>query len=414
MHYEIKSPTNEGTFKALGRDSKSLDGLNPSAAFMDEIHAWTDMNMYDVIRDGMISRSNPLILLTSTAGVVRNNVWDNFYIEGRDQINDYAKGEELNDRVLYLFYELDDKTEWEDETKWQKANPALDVLIESDDLKSKVEDAQRYPIKINNLVMKHFNIPETGSQAWLNLDEILNDTKLNWLSDTKEFEVVDYIRSLDRVDERKKVIKPLYGIGGFDLSETIDLTCATIMFKVSNDERIFMKQMYWIPEDLIEERIAEDKVPYRIWQERGLLRTCYGNKINYKDVYAWFVEIQEVYDIYLMKIGYDGWSASYLVDELAGYFGDNTMEKVIQGMYTLSSPMKQFGADLKSKNIVYDANPIFEWCTTNVEVSPDKNDNIQPAKKKNAGTRIDGFASALDAYVALERNIENYTNMIGG
>ena len=262
--------------------------------------------------------------------------------------------------------------------------------------------------------MKHFNIPETGSQAWLNLDEILNDTKLNWLADTKEFEVVDYIRSLDRVDERKKVIKPLYGIGGFDLSETIDLTCATIMFKVSNDERIFMKQMYWIPEDLIEERIAEDKVPYRIWQERGLLRTCYGNKINYKDVYAWFVEIQEVYDIYLMKIGYDGWSASYLVDELAGYFGDNTMEKVIQGMYTLSSPMKQFGADLKSKNIVYDANPIFEWCTTNVEVSPDKNDNIQPAKKKNAGTRIDGFASALDAYVALERNIENYTNMIGG
>ena len=414
MHYEIKSPTNEGTFKALGRDSKSLDGLNPSAAFMDEIHAWTDMNMYDVIRDGMISRSNPLILLTSTAGVVRNNVWDNFYIEGRDQINAYAKGEELNDRVLYLFYELDDKTEWEDETKWQKANPALDVLIESDDLKSKVEDAQRYPIKINNLVMKHFNIPETGSQAWLNLDEILNDTKLNWLADTKEFEVVDYIRSLDRVDERKKVIKPLYGIGGFDLSETIDLTCATIMFKVSNDERIFMKQMYWIPEDLIEERIAEDKVPYRIWQERGLLRTCYGNKINYKDVYAWFVEIQEVYDIYLMKIGYDGWSASYLVDELAGYFGDNTMEKVIQGMYTLSSPMKQFGADLKSKNIVYDANPIFEWCTTNVEVSPDKNDNIQPAKKKNAGTRIDGFASALDAYVALERNIENYTNMIGG
>ena len=414
LYSEIVSDVNEGTFKALGRDSKSLDGLNPSAALMDEIHAWTDMNMFDVINDGMVARENPLILLTSTAGSVRNNVWDSFYNEGKDQINAYAKQEELNDRVLYLFYELDSKSEWDNPVMWEKANPGLGVLIKHEVIEKKVADAKRYPDKLNNLVMKHFNIPETGSSAWLNLDEILNDTKLMWLPDTKEFEVTDYIRSDNQVVEQKKIIKGLYGIGGFDLSETIDLTCASVLFKASNDHRIFMLQMYWIPEDLIEERIADDKVPYKLWQQRGLLRTCVGNKINYRDVTKWFVEIQEKFDIYLLKIGYDGYSATYLVDELGGYFGVNSMEKVIWGAKTLSSPMKQLGADLKSKNIVYNANPLFEWCTTNVEIAPDSNGNIKPIKKMNAGVRIDGFDSALAAYVALERNIENYTNMIGG
>ena len=242
---EIISDTNEGSFKALGRDSKSLDGLNPSCALMDEIHAWTDMNMFDVINDGMIARENPLILLTSTAGNVRNNVWDDFYTQGKDQINAYAKREELNDRVLYLFYELDSKEEWQDPLMWEKANPALEVLIAREDLQLKVDDAKRYPEKLSNLVMKHFNIAETGSSAWLNLDEILNDTKMNWLPDTKEFEIIDYLKSGNQVEEQTKVIKPLYGVGGFDLSQTIDLTCATVMFKVNNDHRIFMKQMYW-------------------------------------------------------------------------------------------------------------------------------------------------------------------------
>lgn len=413
LHSEIISDINEGSFKALGRDSKSLDGLNPSAAMMDEIHAWTDMNMYDVIRDGMLMRDNPLILLTSTAGSIRNNVWDNFYNEGKDQINEYLKGGELNDRVLYLFYELDNKEEWKNSDMWEKANPGIDILFKRSVLSEKVEDARIYPDKVNNLVMKHFNVPETGSQSWLNLDDILNDSKLTWLPETKEFNITDYLKSGDQVDERSKIIKPLYGIGGFDLSETTDLTCASVIFKVKNDHRIFTLQMYWIPEELIEERIHEDKVPYRLWQQRGLLRTCVGNKINYRDVASWFVEVQEYYDIYLMKIGYDRYSASYLVDELSSYFGENTMDQVAQGAYTLSSPMKQFGADLKSKNIVYGDNPIFEWCTTNVEIAPDSNGNIKPIKKMNAGVRIDGFASALNAYVSLERELENYTQMIG-
>lgn len=414
LHSNIFSDINDGSFRPLGRDSKSLDGLNPSGALMDEIEAWTDMNMYDVIVDGTSARDNWFIFLTSTAGPVRESVWDVLYQEGKEQLDAYQKGEELDERVLYLVYELDEKKEWETEKYWIKANPALDSIKFRSDLRRKVENAKRDPSKVNNLVMKDFNIPETDASAWLNLEDILNDTKLEYLSDTQEFKVTDYIKSRGKVDERSKVIKARYGVGGFDLSQTTDLTCATIMWQVPDDKRVFMKQMYWIPEDLMEVREVEDKVPYRKWEQRGLLRTCEGNKINYKDVSNWFIEMQEEYDIYLLHIGYDAWSAQYLVDDLKGYFGENALEKVHQGVKTLSAPMQQLGADLKSKNVVYGDNPIFEWCTTNVKINPDKNGNIQPMKNRNDKVRIDGFAAALNAYVALDRNRENYQQMIGG
>ncbi|HKM44346.1 MAG TPA: terminase TerL endonuclease subunit, partial [Dysgonamonadaceae bacterium] len=101
-------------------------------------------------------------------------------------------------------------------------------------------------------------------------------------------------------------------------------------------------------------------------------------------------------------------------DEMASYFGKNAMEEVRQGAKTLSAPMKLLESDLKSKRLVYGRNPIFEWCVTNVKVKEDTNGNIQPTKEKGKNVRIDGFAAALDAYVALERNKENYTRMIGG
>ena len=102
-----------------------------------------------------------------------------------------------------------------------------------------------------------------------------------------------------------KRLKPRYGIGGVDLSSTTDLTAAKVLFKVPDDERIYVMSMYWMPEDLVEKRIVEDKIPYDVWIEKGYVRTCKGNKISYRDVKAWFVEMQEQHDIYLSMIGYD-------------------------------------------------------------------------------------------------------------
>lgn len=412
LHSNIYNDLNEGSFTPLGRDSKTLDGLNPSGALMDEIEAWTDMNMYDVIVDGTAARDNWFVMLTSTAGPVRHSVWDNLYQEGEDQINAYAKGEEINERALFLIYELDKKQEWKDPTNWSKANPALGTIKNIEDLETKVNLAKRNPRRVNNLVMKDFNIPETDESSWLNLEDIINRTELNWDEELKKFEVVDYIYSGDEVATQSRYVKPKYGIGGFDLSETTDLTAASVIFQVENDPRIYMIQMYWIPEDLLEKRIEEDKVPYGIWRDQGYLRTTSGNRIDYKEITKWFSEVQQKYNLYLLHIGYDGWSASYLVEEMASHFGKNTMEEVRQGVKTLSNPMRLLEADLRSKRFVYGGNPIFEWCTTNVKVKEDTNGNIQPTKDRGKNVRIDGFASTLDAYVALERNRENYERMV--
>ena len=126
----------------------------------------------------------------------------------------------------------------------------------------------------------------------------------------------------------------------------------------------------------------------------------------------WFEEVQKEYDIYIFKVGYDSWSATYFVEDMTNCFGKNTMEPVIQGKKTLSGPMKNLGADLKKKRIIYNNNPILKWCLTNTSVDVDKNDNIQPCKGSLGTRRIDGLAGLLDAYVVYERNLEDYMSLI--
>lgn len=196
------------------------------------------------------------------------------------------------------------------------------------------------------------------------------------------------------------------------MSATTDLTAAKVLFKVPEDEHIYVMSMYWMPEDLVEKRVTEDKVPYDMWIERGYVRTCPGNKISYRDVKAWFVEIQEEYDIYLYLIGYDSWSAVYFVEDMQDYFGKASMVPVIQGKKTLSQPMKALGADLENNLIVYNNNPVDKWCLCNTAVDVDKNDNIQPIKTSNPRRRIDGTATLLDAYVVLQNNMNDYMSLI--
>ena len=387
---EMNSPLNDSIFKPLGRDSDTLDGLNVHAALFDEVHAWKDMNLYDVVVDGTSSRDNPLIFTTSTAGTVRESVFDRLYDECELVINGYDDPDGYtNDRLLPIIYELDERKEWTDPKMWKKANPGLGTIKKIDSLSQKVGKAESNPMLVKNLVCKDFNIRETNGEAWLTFADLNNQEKFDLA-----------------------VLKPKYGIGGVDLASTTDLTSASVIFMLPNDDRIYVEQMYWLPEDLLEKRTKEDKVPYDKWHELGLLRTTPGNKVHYKFIVDWFKELQEEKDIYVPWIGYDSWSATYFVEEMKGTFGEQSMEAVIQGKKTLSSPMKSLGADLSSKRIIYNNNPILKWCLTNVSVDVDKNDNIQPMKTKNSKKRIDGFASLLDAYVALERHLEEYKGII--
>jgi phage terminase large subunit-like protein len=387
---EISSELNDSSFKPLGRDSDSLDGLNVHGALLDEIHAWTDQNLYDVIVDGTSARDEPLIFVTTTAGTVRESVFDLKYDEAKRVIDGYKDPSGYkNERMLPIIYELDDRKNWTEQECWYQPNPGLGTIKKLDQLENKVNKARANPLLVKNLLCKDFNIRETTSEAWLTFEQLYNPATYDLAK-----------------------LKPRYGIGGSDLSSTTDLTCGTVIFMVPDDNTVYCMQMYWLPEDLLDKRVDEDKIPYDKWRDMGLLRTTPGNKVHYKYVTQWFQEVQTEYDIYIPWHGYDGWSAEYYVQEMKGYFGEDGMEPVIQGKKTLSGPMKNLGADLESNRINYNDNPILKWCLSNTSVDIDKNDNIQPVKTSNQRHRIDGTASLLNAYVVLERHYEDYINMI--
>ena len=388
---EMLSDFNDGVFKPLASDSNTLDGLNIHCGLMDEVHQWkSGKALYDIIADGVTAREQPLIFITSTAGTIREDIYDQKYDEATRVINGYFDPSGYKDERLIAFvYELDKREEWTDPKCWKKANPGLGTIKNYQTLKEKVERAQKNPLLVKNLVCKEFNIPETSSEAWLTAEQVIN---------SETFHVAD--------------MKPRYGIGGVDLSKTTDLTAAKVIFRIAGDERIYVLQMYWMPEDLIDIRVKEDHIPYDIWIERGYMRTCRGNQISYQDITAWFLEIQEKYDIYLFKVGYDAWSAKYWVEEMEQTFGSSVMIPVRQGMQTLSGPTKSLGAELSAKKIIYNDNPIDKWCLFNTAVEVDKNDNIRPVKTSVATKRIDGTMALLDAYVVYQEYLNDYLSVI--
>lgn len=388
---ELDTDFNDGVFKPLASDSDTLDGLNIHCVLMDEIHQWKQGKaLYDIMADGVSAREQPLVYITSTAGTIREDIYDQKYDEAEMVINGYDDPEGYKDEHLIAFiYEIDNRKEWTDESCWEKANPGLGTIKNKQTLKDKVEKAKKNPLLVKNLLCKEFNIRETSSEAWLTFEQANN---------TETFDI--------------KELKPRYGVGGVDLSSTTDLTAAKVLFKIPENEKIYVLSMYWMPEDLVEKRITEDKIPYDIWIEKGYVRTCKGNKISYKDVKAWFVEIQEKYDIYINMIGYDSWSAAYFVEDMQEYFGKAAMIPIIQGKKTLSQPMKNLGADLENNLIVYNNNPVDKWCLCNTAVDIDRNDNIQPIKTSKPRRRIDGTAALLDAYVVLQNNYNEYMSLI--
>ena len=387
---EIDCDANDGVFKPLSSESGTLDGLNVHCSLIDELHAIEDTNLYDVIVDGMSAREQPLSIIVTTAGTVRESIFDRKYEEAELIIKGYDDPAGYkDDRVLPIIYELDARSEWTDERCWAKANPGLGTIKEFRALTEKVERAKKNPRLVKNLVTKDFNVRETTSEAWLTFEQLDN---------TATYDLA--------------ALAPRYGIGGADLSSTTDLTCATMLFMVPGDAHIYVMQMYWIPEDLLERRETEDRVPYALWREQGLLRTGPGNQIDYRQVVDWFREVQDEHGIYLAAFGYDAWSAVYFIKEMENNFGSYGMEKVIQGKYTLSAPMKALGADFEAKIINYNNNPILKWCLSNTSIDVDKNDNIQPSKGRSQTRRIDGMASLLDAYVAFCRHREEYLNLI--
>lgn len=379
---------NFGYIKALASNSNSLDGLDVHCAVIDELAAIKNRDIYDLIKQAMGARSQPLLFCITTNGFIREGIFDKQY----DYAKNILEGKAENKRFLPFIYELDSIEEWDKEDCWIKANPGLGTIKSVDYLRQMVQKAKDDPSFKPTVLVKDFNMKQTAESAWLRYEDLNNEALFD-----------------DKFD---------YCIGGFDAADTTDLNAAKAICMRPGDPNIYVKSMYWIPEAVIEEyraagnRRERDSVPYELWIEQGFLRTCEGNKCDKRIFLEWFKELKEKEDLYTMFIGYDPWHIDdTLLREFKAEFGNNAMIPVRQGTLTLSQPMKDMKADLQSKNIIYNNNPIDKWCLINTEIKTDVNGNIQPVKGLDKRKRIDGTIALICAYKVLQDKKDLYINM---
>lgn len=376
---DLYFPLNFSKMQSLGKNSNSLDGLNAHLVVIDELHSIQDRNLYEVMKQSQSARTQPLLIMITTAGTHRGTIFDDIY----EYACNVVDGNFQDDNFLPIMYELDNKGEFKMPDRWQKSNPALGVSKRVEDLERKVARAKNNPSDLTGILTKDFNIREITGSAWLTFEDINNEAT---------FDIKDFAGT--------------YAIGGADLSITTDLSCATLLFVEPETEQRYVHQMYWLPHDNLQKRVQEDKIPYDKWHEQGYLRLCSGNTIDYSDITDWFLEILNEYDITPLWIYYDNYSARYWVDEMEAY--GFKMVRTQQGARTLSLPMQNMGADLQKKKINYNNHPILKWCLTNTGIETDRNGNIVPIKNQSPKRRIDGTASLLDAYVGLFDNFEQF------
>lgn len=371
------------TFEPLASDSNTLDGLNTHLGIIDELHAIKDRNLYEVIQQSTSSREQPLLVMITTCGTVRECIYDDIYDYASNCI--YEPNGFSDDRFLPMLYELDNMEEWTNESAWYKANPSLNSIKKLSYLRDKVKSAINDSKNLSGVLTKDFNVRVNGNESWLT------------------FQDVDNVATFEMEE-----LRGCYAVGGVDLSSTTDLTCATVLV-MDSDSHIKCLQHYFIPNDNLETKIIEDKIPYDKWAKRGLITLCDGSRVDYSDVTNWFVTLRDTYGIYVLWTGYDTWGSQYWATEMKqnGF----VLESVIQGAKTMSTPMKELKADFQERKINYNNNPILKWCLCNTKIKVDDNDNIRPVKK-GTRQRIDGAVALIDAYVTLKNHYDDYINLL--
>ena len=382
--FYIYSPKTKNKIKKLSAQSRNKDGYNIEVGCIDEVHEMTDSKVYDAIKQSQSTKKEPLIFIITTEGTTVGGFLDSKLDYSRKMF----KGEIQDERVLPWLYTQDSVNEiYEDKKTWQKSNPSIGVVKLNSYLEDVMNKSKHDLSTRVTMLCKDFNIKQADSGSWLNFDDLNNDETYN-------------------IDD----LRDSYAIGGVDLSSTTDLTAAILVIQKKESNKKFVLAHFFMPSEVLQKRITEDNVPYDIWVKRGLVTLTDGNQNDFSLVTQWFMKMIQTYGIRPLWVGFDPWNSQYWIKEMED-LGFN-MEKVRQGIYSLSEPMKQLEADLKNSLINYNNNPILKWCLANTQAKVDLNGNIQPSKLNSKYKRIDGTVALIIAYTVLNRYKLDYENML--
>ena len=373
---DIYIADNNTTAKPLAFSAKKSDGLNVSVGILDECASWAGdqgLKFYEVIKSSVGARRQPLIIAMSTAGYVNDGVYD----ELMKRSTRVLLGDSKEKRLLPILYTIDDIGKWNDINELRKSNPNLGISVSVDYLLEEIAIAEGSLPRRAEFITKSANLKQNSTLAWLEAEAIEAATG----------------EPLNLEDFRGH-----YCVSGFDLSRTTDLTAATIVIEKNGELYVFSK--FWLPEERIEDAMAADGVPYNLYIQRGLLETSGSNIIDYNDVFNWYRELVEQYEIYPLKVGYDSYSAAYLCQAMQNY--GFHLDNVYQG-YNLDPVIREFHAYLKDGKIHIGDNDLLKihFFNSALKVSAEKGRSKLIKIKPTA--HIDGMAALLDAMTVRQK-----------
>ena len=347
-------------------DSERLDGLNTHIGVFDEIHEYKDYKLINVIKNSRQSRRQPLLIYITTAGYQLDGPLVAYYEQAVDVLN----GDIKDERTFYYIAEMDDETEFDKPKMWIKANPNMHVSINLNDMIEDWEKAKRTPAERNDFITKRFNIfVDSSEQSFLDYTTLRKNNK-----------EIDY-----------DTLVNLPCIGGFDLSDSEDLTSACLEWWNEKTGEIIILSHSWVTEKKV--LMENEKIDYRELEKEGLLTIVKDEYIRKEIVYDWFVELSHTYRVEL--ITYDPAKAFGLVESLNNY-GFNTLV-VRQGHLTLGPAVDDAKERFLDGNVIFNNNRLFRWYVNNVKLVEDRNRNKLP-QKQGRYRKIDGFAAFLNAH----------------
>lgn len=370
--------------KKIAFNSKKSDGFNPQLVVNDEMEAWPGdqgLKQYEVMTSALGARKQPLIISIATAGYVNDGIFDELF----KRATAFLKGNSREKRLLPFIYMIDDIEKWDSIEELKKSNPNLGVSVSAEYYLEQIEIARNSISKKVEFMTKFCNIKQNSAVAWLDYWDVMK-----CVHEEKPLSLEDF--------------KGCYCVGGIDLSRTTDLTAASIVINRDGINHIFTR--FYMPQKRYEVAINEDNTPYNIYRDRGFLFISGENQVDYKDVYNWFIELVKVYKIKPLKIGYDRYSANYLVEDLktAGFHTDD----VYQGT-NLTPVLHEFEGNLKDGLFDFGNNSMLAAHFLNVAVDINLNDSRMKPVKIEKRMRIDGAMSVFDALTMVSK----YHNEIG-